>query len=436
MALDPDRFDEAPHATLSQRIRSRTARVAVIGMGYVGSQLALAQAEAGYHVLGIEVDPVRLTQLKLATDLSSRIAGGSLQLTNDVQALSTADVIAICVGTPLSRNHEPDVGPLCSAAAAVGSTLHPGQLVIVESTVYPGATEELVRGILDDRGLVCGEDYFLAYAPERVDPGNQRYRFRNTPKLVAGVTPEAGSLAKAFYSSAVEQVLEVSEPRIAEMAKLYENAYRAVNISFVNEMMLLCHHMGIDVWEVLSAAESKPFGIQIFQPGPGIGGHCIPVDPFYLSWKAREYGFQIGFIEQVARVNWQVARHVVQQVSTALSDSGKSLRNAKLLVLGVAYKADVADVRESAALRILPELRKLGAQVRYHDPLVAELEVDGEHLRSVDLTPDALASSDCVLVLTDHSGVDYEAVVRYAPLVYDTRNATRLQLPSPNVLRL
>lgn len=434
--FDANLAPESSYASLSRRIFQRKARTAVIGMGYVGTQVAHALVTAGYPVLGLDVDPARLTLGREARDLASQMANGSFALTNDANRLAEADVITICVGTPIDRHEEPDLSALSRAATAVAHALRPGQLVILESTVYPGATEELLRGILDGSGLVCGEDYFLAYAPERVDPGNEAYRFKNTPKLVGGVTPEATSLAAAFYGACVDDVVEVSSPRVAEMAKLYENTYRAVNISFTNEIMLLCHEMGIDVWEMLAAAGTKPFGLQIFRPGPGIGGHCIPVDPFYLSWKAREYGFHLGFIEEVSRLNWQVAHHVVDRAARLLSDVGKALRGACILTLGVAYKADTADIRESPALRILPELERRGATILYHDPYLPAMALPSHVIESTTLTPTILGEADLTLVLTDHHSVDYEAVVRHAHLIYDTRGVTRPYLPSPNVVLL
>lgn len=435
MAFEAGFLAESSYALLAQRISLRSARVVVVGMGYVGAQVALAQVRAGFRVAGLDSDLKRLSEIRGSRDFDEPTAD-ALTCSDDAHLLESADVVVICVGTPLNPNGEPDLTALASASRTVAGLLHPGELVIVESTVYPGATEGLVRDILDQSGLVCGEDYFLAYAPERVDPGNTWFGFRNTPKLVGGITPGARQLATLFYSLSVDEVHEVSAPRVAEMAKLYENTYRAVNISFVNEISLVCHEMDIDVWEMLEAAGTKPFGLQVFRPGPGIGGHCIPVDPFYLSWKAREYGVQVGFVDHVARVNWQIARHIADEIARLLGDRGKCLKGASVLVLGVAYKADVADIRESPALRILPRLLARGANIAYHDPHVPELALPDACLRSVPLAPDVLRSVDCALILADHADVDYESVVRHAPLVYDTRNVTRRFRPASNVVVL
>jgi UDP-N-acetyl-D-glucosamine dehydrogenase len=361
-------------------------------------------------------------------DAASRdpTAAGRFRATTDFAAHADCDVVVICVPTPLTAMRDPDVSFMRAAAEQTGRYIRPGQLITLESTTYPGTTEEIILPLLSASGLQVGRDFFLAFSPERVDPGNKRFTTKNTNKVVGGVTPACLEIACAFYAQTILAVVPVSSPAAAELTKVFENTYRAVNIALVNELMLLCDRMGLDVWEIVEAAATKPFGIHTFYPGPGVGGHCIPIDPFYLTWKAREYDFHTRFIELAGEINVEVSYYVVKKVYQALNTRKKSLRDARILALGVAYKKDISDARESPALIIIDILRRDGAIVTYSDPWVPALEPrGGGRLESQPLTPAALAAADCVLILTDHSDVDYAAVVRHADLVVDTRNATK-----------
>jgi UDP-N-acetyl-D-glucosamine dehydrogenase len=422
---------------LHRRLRDRTARVGVIGLGYVGLPQALAFAEAGYRVLGFDIDPSKPEALAAGHSYlldipSARVAAlvsdGRLSATADFDRLGECDALIACVPTPLSEHGEPDLSAVAATAAAIAQRLRPGQLVVLVSTTYPGTTEELVRPALEATGLAVGRDVALGYSPEREDPGNPRYGIENTPKLVSGCTATCRDLAVLLYEPVVAKVVAVSSTRVAEATKLLENIYRAVNIALVNELKLCFERMGIDVWEVIEAAATKPFGFMPFYPGPGLGGHCIPIDPFYLTWKAREFGVHTRFIELAGEVNSAMPEYVVGRLHDALDRRGRTLHGARVLVLGVAYKRDTGDIRESPALRILALLAERGAHVAYHDPHVPRLGRSRHYqfdLESTPLTASALAAVHAVLIVTDHGAVDYAEVVRHAPLVVDTRNATR-----------
>ena len=434
-------IDAPPAAALLRRkLAARDAVLGVVGLGHVGLPLAAAAAEAGLRTLGFDIDPAKCAALArgeshLRHVPSARIAGavaeGRLAATGDPARLSEPDVLAICVPTPLTPDGAPDLGPLTRAARDIAARLRPGQLVIVESTTYPGATEEVVRPILEAGGLRSGRDLFLAFAPEREDPGNPEFGPRNTPKVVGAACPEARRLARAFYRLFVEKVVSVSDTRTAEAVKLAENVFRSVNIALVNELKDVLEPMGVDIWEVIAAAATKPFGYMPFHPGPGLGGHCIPVDPHYLAWKARAHGRVARVVELAAEINAAMPARVVERLEDALARRrGRSLAGARVLVLGVAYKRNVADIRESPALSILERLEARGAATAFHDPFVPRLPALAAHpglsgRAGVAWRDDLAAGYDAALVVTDHDAVDYRAVVRQAPLVVDTRNACR-----------
>ena len=421
---------------LLEKIHRREARVGVVGLGYVGLPLGIAFARAGFQVTGLDVDARRCEQLSRgesyirtvpAEPLGEVVRAGQLGATTDFSRVAELDCLVVCVPTPLTAAREPDMQFVVAAGEALRPYLQPGQLVVLESTTWPGTTDEVLRPILERDGLRAGADFHLAFSPEREDPGNPHFDTRTIPKVVGADDPQSRALAEALYGSALDRVVPVTSTRVAELSKLLENIFRCVNIALVNELKMLCDRMGLDVWEVVQAASTKPFGFMPFYPGPGLGGHCIPIDPFYLSWKARQFEFQTRFIELAGEVNTHMPHYVVQRVMEALNARQRSLKGAKVLVLGAAYKKDVDDVRESPSLRILQLLRDLGAEVAYHDPYVPELPA--EHglppgMRSLPLSPGLLAASDVALVLTDHSCVDYAEVVAHAPLVVDTRNAT------------
>ncbi|MBI3636560.1 MAG: nucleotide sugar dehydrogenase [Candidatus Rokubacteria bacterium] len=420
--------------SLEQKLRTRTAHAAVIGMGYVGLPQAMTMAEAGFTVTGIDVDAKKVSALQAgrsyiedvpATQLRRMRRSGHFSASTDFAGLAAADVITICVPTPLSKTKDPDVSYIRTATAAVAKHLRRGQLVILESTTYPGTTEEIVRPALEATGLRAGRDFFLAFSPERIDPGNVRFSVHNTPKIVGGLTPRCTKLAATFYGQFVEKVVPVSSPQAAEMAKLLENTFRNINIALVNELAMMCDVLGVDVYEVIDAAASKPFGFMPFYPGPGLGGHCIPVDPEYLAWKLKGHDFTARFIALAGEINTHMPQVVSAKVAEALNATGKSVKGAKVLVLGVAYKRDVADTRESPALTVISTLKGRGAKVSYHDPHVPTVTVGGTALASARLTPAMIASQDCVVILTDHKALDIPAIVRSAKVVVDTRNATR-----------
>lgn len=433
--------------SLREKIAKQQASVAIIGAGYVGLPAAIEAAAKGFSVTAIDMDVTKVQAIMTGrsyirdvsdAELQALTGAGRLTATTDFGVLSSSDIVLICVPTPLTRHRVPDLTFVEAAVDEVAAHLHPGQLISLESTTYPGTTEELLLPRLHQLGLTVGTDFFLAYSPERVDPGNQAFSYGQLVRLVSGITAPCLDISVAYYRQVAKDVVPVSSTRMAEMAKLFENTYRAVNIAVVNEMALLCDRMGLNVWEVLSAAATKPFGIQPFQPGPGVGGHCIPLDPFYLAWKAREYDFPTRFIELAAEINSQMPYFVVQKLSRLLNEQGKPLRGARILVLGVAYKRDVPDVRESPALAVIGLLRQAGAEVLYHDPLVPSLQPHGPldtAMRAVPLTSGLLATLDAVVLTTDHTNVDYLAVVDAVPLLLDTRGATRTLARSSQSIR-
>ena len=419
-------------AVLRRRILSRRASVAVIGQGYVGVSLACAASESGFPVVGVDVDAARIGDLAsgvlsvpgVSHNLfQAGIGAGNVRFTADLEAIEGMDVVLICVPTPV-RDHTPDLSFVERAARDVAERLSPGRLVLLESTTYPGTTEELVRPILETSGLVAGRDFQLAYSPERIDPGNDEYGLRNTPKIVGGISPEATGLASLFYEQLVEKVTIVSSCRAAELAKLLENTFRHVNIALVNEMATLCHEMGIDVWEVTEAAATKPFGFMPFTPGPGVGGHCIPLDPAYLAWQVRrDAGHQFRILEQAQDINAQMPSYVATRIGDALNNVGKPVKGARILVLGVAYKEDVGDTRESPALQVMTLLYRRGADIAFSDPHAPQVHVNGSALASADLTQREISRADCVAVLTPHRAYDLDWIADHAQLVFDARNA-------------
>jgi UDP-N-acetyl-D-glucosamine dehydrogenase len=434
-------------AQLLERLQSRQARVGVVGLGYVGLPLAVEFARSGLTAIGIDVDarkPAAILRGESyipdvsSADVASLVASGRLQATTDFSVIKGLDTINICVPTPLRKTKDPDMSYIVSAVESIAAHLHPGLLVVLESTTYPGTTEEVVQPLLERAGLKAGVDFFLAFSPERVDPGNGHYTTRNVPKVVGGTTPTCSELARALYSVAIDTVVPVSSPRVAEMVKLLENTFRAVNIGLVNEMALMCDTLGIDVWEVIDAAKTKPFGFMPFYPGPGLGGHCIPIDPFYLSWKAKQSGFEPRFIELAGHVNASMPHFVVDKIATALNVQRKPLNGSHVLIVGIAYKRDIDDMRESPALDVMGLLHERGARLSYVDPFVPTLAArswkGGYDLESGTLDPVALADVDCVAILTDHRIIDYPALAAGASLIVDTRNAIKSEYP--HVFRL
>lgn len=422
---------------LMDRIQNRTALVAVVGLGYVGLPLVVEHGLAGFRVVGLDDNPVKVEKINRgenyigdvsAGDLKRLVDEGRLTATGDYHDLTEADVIIVCVPTPLTLNKEPDLSYILSVADKLRTIMRPGQLVVLESTTYPGTTEEVLEPVLETSGLIVGSEFFLAFSPERVNPSDAVFKTHNTPKLVGGVTAKCLSVAQALYTSTISEVIAVSSPRVAELSKVFENTYRAVNIALVNELALLCDRMKLSVWEVLEAAKTKPFGIQIFEPGPGVGGHCIPLDPFYLSWKAREYDFSTRFIELAGEINLRMPYFVMDKIGRALNDRERSIKGARILLLGIAYKKDINDERESPALKVFELLEEAGAIVSYHDPFVSRVKPHtffSREIRSVPLTEERLGQQDCVVITTDHSNIDYQLVVDQSRLVVDSRNATK-----------
>jgi UDP-N-acetyl-D-glucosamine dehydrogenase len=443
----------AAHAALLlARIADRTARIGVVGQGYVGLPLAVALAEQGFPVLGIDVSEARVATINTGRSpigdvsdarLSALVAAGRFRATTDAQGAADCDVRFVCVPTPFDRNKTPDLTYVHAAADGIAATLRPGQLVVLQSTTYPGTTDEAVRPRLEQGGLAAGRDFFLAFVPERIDPGDPEHTVETTPKVVGGMTAHCTAVTTAVLATLGATVMAVSSPRVAELTKLLENVFRAVNIALVNELAVLCEQMGIDVWEVIGAAATKPFGFMPFWPGPGVGGHCIPVDPWYLSWKAREYDFPTRFIELAAEVNQRMPAHVVDLVVGALSGDGKPLAGADVLVIGVAFKPNVADPRLAPAERVIALLLAGGARVRYHDPHIARFHVGGDvflpeptTLDSEPLTDDGLAAADTVVLLVAHRAVDIGRITRHARLVVDACNATAGHVGGARVVRL
>ena len=418
---------------LSTSIRERTARIAIIGQGYVGLPLAVEFARAGFSVTGVDTDLDRVGALQAgqthtpdlaSEDLIALIRLGRYEATADLSVLERADVVIICVPTPLRKSKDPDISFVVAAGTEVAARYQPGQLVVQESTTYPETTEGLLLPIFQARGAKVGEDFFLAFSPERIDPANPTFKVKDIPKVVGGVTPACTRLAAMLYGQIVPRVYEVSSPKVAELAKLYENVFRNVNIALANEFALMCRRLGASTKEVIDAAATKPFGFMPFYPGPGIGGHCIPVDPLYLSWKLRLDGYESRFIALADEINRAMPSYVVEVTAEALNRQRRCLNGARILALGVAYKRGVGDIRESPALEILEKLREAGADVSYADPRVPSVVIDGALLKATELTAEGLTSSDCVLILTDHPEFDYRQIVELAPLVVDTRSAT------------
>jgi UDP-N-acetyl-D-glucosamine dehydrogenase len=431
-------------ASLHDRIRSRSARVGVIGLGYVGLPLAVEFARAGFTVTGFDVDTGKIGHINAGrsyipdvaeADLADQVRAGRLEATTDMTRLGEMDAIDICVPTPLRKTKDPDLSYIVMAVEAVAATVRRGQLVILESTTYPGTTDEVVQPMLEAKGLKSDVDFFLAFSPERVDPGNQRFTTKNIPKIVGGVGESSTKAAAALYSATVDRVVQVSSTRVAEMVKLLENTFRAVNIGLVNEIAQMCHKMDIDVWEVIESAKTKPFGFMPFYPGPGLGGHCIPIDPYYLSWKARQSGFECRFIELAGQVNGSMPEYVVGRVIDAMNEVRKAVNGSRIHIYGVAYKRDVGDMRESPALDIIELLVRRGAEISYSDPWVPVLK-EGAH--SYESVPEAEAlrrHPDCVVICTDHSAFDWKALVDCGVPIVDTRDALR-KFTAPNIVRL
>ena len=423
---------------LIQKIQAHKAPIGVVGMGYVGLPLVLRFGEEHFPIIGFDIDPVKVQKLNAGESYIRHIPAARLQTlikekqfeaTSSFDRLADADCIIICVPTPLTEKKDPDLQYIESTAEAISRTLRKGQLISLESTTYPGTTEEILLEKFRKKGLEAGKDYFLVFSPEREDPGNPKFSTRTIPKVVGGTTPDCLEVGRTLYSQVIDRVVAVSSTRAAELVKLLENIYRSVNIALVNELKLLGDRMDIDIWEVIDAASTKPFGYTPFYPGPGLGGHCIPIDPFYLSWKAKEYDFATRFIQLAGEINTSIPRYVVEKMAAALNDRSKSIRGSKILILGVAYKKDVDDVRESPALEIMELLQARGAHLSYSDPYISRLHkmrhYDFSHMSSIQLTEDVLKGHDAVLITTDHTSVDYQWVVDHAPLVIDTRNATR-----------
>ena len=422
-------------AELENKIRTRQSRVGVVGLGYVGLPLAVEFAEAGFTVTGIDIDAEKVAKImrgeSYVQDVSADVLGplvqsGRFQAATDFSAVAELDTIDICVPTPLRKTKDPDMSYIVNACQSIAKYFHPGMLVILESTTYPGTTDELLLPVFEKPGCKAGEDFFLCFSPERVDPGNPQYQTKNIPKVVGGITEACTKMGALFYSQALEKVVPVSSTRVAEMVKLLENTFRMINIGLVNEIALLCDRMNIDVWEVIDAAATKPFGFMPFYPGPGLGGHCIPVDPFYLSWKTRQAGMEARFIELAGYINGSMPNFVVDKIQNALNDRGKPLQGSRVHILGVAYKREIDDVRESPALDIIHLLNRRHARVTYSDPYVPRLRADGvvPEMASIDPLQGA-SEADCVVIVTDHKSFDYACLLERSKLIVDTRNALK-----------
>lgn len=419
---------------ITQKISNRTATAAVIGLGYVGLSLAVEAARVGYQVYGIDIDQNKIDQLQRGKSYVSDIKDEDiqmlihqrLQVVSEFTVLEEADIVIICLPTPLNINRDPDVSMIISAVDSIIQYMSKDTMIILESTTYPGTTEELIQKVIEEeKGWEAGKEFFVCYSPERIDPGNRKFNVKNTPKIIGGITPVCAELGAQFYGSFLEETIPVSTTAAAEMVKLLENTFRSVNIALVNEMTLMCDRMGINIWEVIDAASSKPFGYIPFFPGPGIGGHCIPIDPIYLSWRAKRFGFHNKFIELADDINSNMPRYVVSQISDILNDYEKPLKNSKILCIGMAYKKDVNDLRESPALEVFKLLQQKEASVAYYDPHIPSFKIDGQVVSSVELTSEVIAEADLIVITTDHSSIDYPFIVENAGLIYDTRNVTQ-----------
>jgi UDP-N-acetyl-D-glucosamine dehydrogenase len=429
------------YETLTKKIENKEAVIGVVGLGYVGLPLAVEKAKAGYKVIGFDVQAARVEQVNMGVnyigdvvdqDLADMIKQGMLVATTDYAMIQEVDAVAICVPTPLDVYQQPDTSYVESSSKEIAKYAHEGMLVVLESTTYPGTTEEIVKPALEEKGLVTGETVFIAYSPERVDPGNKQFKTKNTPKVVGGITENCTKVASALYRNVLEgDVFEVSSPAIAEMEKIFENTFRHINIALANEMAILCEKMGIDVWEVIDAAKTKPYGFMAFYPGPGLGGHCIPIDPFYLTWKAREYNYHTRLIELAGEINNSMPEYVITRSMQVLNEDGKALRGAKVVILGVAYKKDIDDVRESPVLKIVELLNQHGADYTVVDPYVASFKSCGAKVETVALTKELLNDADLVMVTTDHTDFDYEMIARESKVIFDTRNALK-DVEKPN----
>ena len=439
--------DTSSPIELREKLQARSARAGVIGLGYVGLPLAMEFARAGFTTTGIDLDRRKVDAVTqgasyipdVATaDVARLVSDGRLTATADFSVIADLDTINICVPTPLRKTKDPDMSFIVSAVEQIAKYLHPGMLIVLESTTYPGTTEELVKPMLEAGGLKAGVDFFLAFSPERVDPGNPTFNTHNVPKVVGGLGAESTELASLLYGAAIQTIVPVSSPQAAEMVKLLENTFRMVNIGLVNEIALMCDRLGLDVWEVVQAAATKPFGFMPFYPGPGLGGHCIPIDPFYLSWKAKQTGFDPRFIELAGQINGAMPRFVVDKIGDALNRHQKTINGSTVLVLGIAYKRDIDDMRESPSLDVMTLLQHKGADVRYADPYVPVLAArawhGGRDMTTEPLTPDAIAAADCVAILTEHRSVDYDMVLNSAKLIVDARNA--IAGTHPHVIKL
>ncbi len=419
---------------LRQKIKDRKARIGVIGLGYVGLPLAVEFAKAGFIVYGIDTNKAQVAVVKKgrshisdvpSIEIKRLIKRNLLRPTISYGVVKNLDTVIICVPTPLSKTKEPDISYIISAVKSIAKYKKRGQLIILESTTYPGTTDEILLPMLESNGLKCGKDLFLAFSPERVDPANKLYKTKDIPKIVGGINRVSGRLARDLYKTIVKGVFLVSSTKTAEMAKLLENTFRSVNIGLVNEIALMCDRLGLDVWETIDAAASKPFGFMPFYPGPGIGGHCIPLDPIYLAWKAKLSGFEARFIDLADRVNSSMPEYVLSRIVKALNEEKKSLKGAKILILGVAYKKNVSDTRESPALEIARLLKEKGAKISYSDPYVPACTIDGKRITSLKLNPQTLKSKDCAVIITDHTAFDYREIAKYSKILFDTRNVTK-----------
>lgn len=430
---------------LLSKIRQRSAIIGVIGLGTAGLPLAVAFAKVGFKVVGIDIDEGRVKAVKLGqsyiadvsdSELNFLVSEGRLTATADYSALKEVDAISICVPTPLNESKDPDISHIVAATKEIAKYLHRDLLIVLESTAYPGTTEEVVLPLLETDTLKVGRDFYLAFSPERIDPGNQIYTVKNTPKIVGGVTTKCLTIAKALYESALDTVIPVSSTRSAEMVKMLENTFRAVNVGLVNEVAIMCDKLGLDVWEIVEAAATKPFGFMPFFPGPGLGGPCIPIAPHYLSWKLRTLGYNVRFIQLADEINSTMPIHLVNKVLDALSEEGKSVKGSRILVLGVAYKKNVSDTRQSPALDIIRLLKSKGAEVSYSDPYVPSLKLDGEELKAVELTEECLCQADCLIIATDHDDYDWAWIVANAKLIVDSRNATKSTRGKAKIIKL
>lgn len=431
---------------LLNKIKNQQAILGVVGLGYVGLPLAVEKAKAGYTTIGFDVQEQKVIMVNagenyigdiVPEDLTNMVNTGKLKATVDYSFIKDVDCVAICVPTPLDLYQQPDVSYVVNSAKEIAKYLHSGMLIVLESTTYPGTTEEVLKPILEAGGMKAGKDFYLAFSPERVDPGNKFFNTKNTPKVVGGITSDCSEVAAALYEHILEgAVHQVSSPAVAEMEKILENTFRNINIGLANEMAILCNKMGIDVWEVIDAAKTKPYGFMAFYPGPGVGGHCIPIDPFYLTWKAREYNYHTRLIETAGEINNFMPEFVLERSMKLLNRFGKALQGAKVLLLGVAYKQDIDDVRQSPALDVITQLEKYGADLVYHDPFVPQFSYKGKEYSSVELTEQALVTADLVILTTMHSGFDYAWIAQHAKMIFDTKNAFKEIVLRDNIERL